>query len=124
MHYTCAIGMFLGFTIYALINTFYIDSKLKETFPEYPIPISRKLSSLLNPVLMFGFCVFDRTGHFMNTAIPREALGSIFEIGLVLCFAIWIASLKGSTGGIKFKFEPSISPTLKLSRMSDFKLYG
>jgi len=124
VHYTCAFGMFVGFTVYALVNTFYIDSKLKESFPDYSIPMIRKITSIISPLLMIGFCVFDRTGYIGSTEIPRQALGSVFEIGLVFSFAVWVASLKGSTGGIKFRTEPYILPSNSLSCVSDFQLIG
>jgi len=105
VHYTCAIGMFFGFTIYSLIHTFYIDRKLRDLVPGYTIPVMREVSSILSPLLMIGFWLFDKTGYVAvgNTQIPRELLGSIFEIGLVGSFALWVASLRGSTGDIKFK---------------------
>jgi len=105
VHYICAIGMFLGFTIYALIHTFYIDRKLSRKIPCYTIPVIRVVSSILSPLLMVGFFFFDRTGCISDTKIPRGLFSSIFEIVLVGSFAVWVASLKGSTGDIKFGFE-------------------
>jgi len=113
VHYTCAIGMFAGFTIYALIHTFYIDRKLRTHVPDYTIPVIREACSILSPLFMVGFFIFDRTGYVGSTEIPRELLGSIFEIGLVVSFALWVASLKGSTGDVKFSFEPYISQSKK-----------
>jgi len=129
VHYTCAIGMFAGFTIYALIHTFYIDRKLRTYVPHYTIPVVREVCSILSPLLMVGFFLFDRTGYVAGTEIPKELLGSVFEIGLVGSFAMWVASLKGSTGDIKFSFGPCISQTKKsqtkkCSSLSNFTNYG
>jgi len=113
VHYTCAIGMFFGFTIYALIHTFYIDRKLRVLVPGYTIPVMREASSILSPLLMIGFFVFDWSGYIGNTQIPRELLGSVFEIGLVVSFALWVASLRGSTGDIKFNGTTEDCPTFR-----------
>jgi hypothetical protein len=118
VHYTCAIGMFVGFINYALIHTFYIDRKLRTQVPGYTIPVIREVCCILSIFCMIGFCVFDQTGYIGNSEIPRRVLGSIFEIGLVGSFVVWVASLKGSTGNMNFRFEPYTSQTNKCTAIN------
>merc|ERR1719204_1632421 len=92
IHDICADGTFIGFNIYLLINTWYIDPRIKKADAQYKIGLYRRLISLSGPicfVLMFS--------------VRTIFAASIFEIVLVVGFILWLLTYIGSFGDTRFK---------------------
>merc|ERR1719397_609670 len=87
IHYISADVTFIGFNIYLLINTWYIDPRIMKADAKYKCGLFRRLISLAGPIcflLMFS--------------VQTLFAASIFEIILVSGFVVWLLTYVGSFG--------------------------
>merc|ERR1719204_860805 len=92
IHYICADLTFIGYNIYLLINTWYIDPRIEKADAQYKCGLHRRLISLSGPIcFVLMFCV-------------RSPLcKSIFEMILVTGFLLWLLTYLGSFGETRFE---------------------
>merc|ERR1719289_609379 len=101
MHNISAFWTFIGYNIYLLINTWYIDPRIMIADEKYKRGWFRCLISLVGPIC------------FVSMLSVGTPLGvSIFEITLVLGFLVWLLTLIGSFGDTRFEIVLKSSSTL------------
>jgi len=110
IHNVAADVTFIGFNIYLLINTWYIDPRIMIADEKYKRGWFRCLISLVGPIC------------FVSMLAVGTPLGaSIFEITLVSGFLVWLLTLIGSFGDTRFEIVLKSSSTLEESFLNKKK---
>jgi len=92
IHLCCAYLNFVGFNIYLLIHTWYIDPRLEKADPQYQRGLLRCIISITGPVCFLLMFI-----------IHTKLAFSVLEIILIAGFLLWMLTLYGSFGDTKFE---------------------
>jgi len=110
IHYISADLTFIGFNIYLLINTWYIDPRIMKADEKYKRGCFRCLISFVGPIC------------FIMMYVVGTTLGkSIFETTLVSGFLVWLLTLIGSFGDTTFEIVLKSSNVLEESFLNELK---
>jgi len=110
IHFISADLTFIGFNIYLLINTWYIDPRLMKADQKYKRGWLRCLISLVGPICFIGMFV---------VGTPLGA--AIFEITLVSGFLVWLLTLIGSFGDTRFEIVLKSSGAFQKTLLNELK---
>jgi len=94
-HSLCAYGAFIGLNIYVSISTWLIDGVIDQKYPNYTRGKIRILSAIGSPVMFF----------LHLSPLTYGFTCSLAEIGLLVCFLVWVASQYNVWGKAHIVYE-------------------
>jgi len=109
-HSLCAYGTFIGINIYISISTWIMDTLVQQKDLSYRRGYLRIVSSVGGPLM---FCV-----HI--TPLTRGFSSSLAEIGLLICFLLWVASQYGAWGNIYLTYDENPKSSKEAISMSEW----
>merc|ERR1719397_107612 len=109
VHFVWAIIAFVGYNIYLLINTWWIDPRIEKADVQYKRGLLRCLISMVGPVCVVSIFI-----------VPSGWLAiSILEIILIIGFLSWFLTMIGSFGNTKFKIIIESSDAMEMGLLRD-----